>query len=113
MSQSDAHTALVAIICREVNRGGRATLWPVRGRHPSRCDCMGLGAPDLIGLLHGSGVMLAGEVKTGSGALRPKQRSWSTAAMSRGALCFVWRSLDEAMRDVSASEAIVTLRGAK
>lgn len=58
---------------------------------------LGLGSPDLVGFLIGSGRFLGGEVKTEQGRLSEAQTRWIESARERGALIGTWRSVPEAL----------------
>lgn len=60
------------------------------------------GTPDILGVLPG-GRMLAVEVKTATGKLRPSQRAWAEAARGLGAAVLLARSggeLDDQLKDL-------------
>lgn len=60
------------------------------------------GTPDILGILPG-GRLLAVEVKTATGKLRPSQRAWAEAARGLGAAVLLARSageLDDQLKDL-------------
>lgn len=59
---------------------------------------LGVGSPDLVGVLRPDGRMLACEVKTPEGRLRPEQRMWRDAFIAAGGLYILARSPEDALR---------------
>lgn len=55
------------------------------------------GTPDALGYLIPSGRMVAIEVKTKTGKLRPAQEKWLADAKAAGVLCIVVRTPSEAL----------------
>jgi len=61
---------------------------------------LGVGSPDLVGIGNG-GAFVGGELKDPDGGrLRREQAIWHAAARERGATVGVWRSIDDARRDL-------------
>lgn len=58
---------------------------------------LGLGSPDLVGLLRPSGRLCGFEVKTPIGRVSKEQNLWHAAARSAGGFVAVVRSVDDAM----------------
>src|SRR5690348_7072137 len=58
---------------------------------------LGLGGPDLIGVLKPSGRLAGFEVKTPTGRLSPEQKCWHDAVRAAGGFVAVVRSGDEAL----------------
>lgn len=67
----------------------------MHGDHPIRFG-LGVGSPDLVGILRPSGRLVGFEVKTVRGRLSAEQRAWHTAARMAGAFVAVVRSATEA-----------------
>ena len=94
VTMGEIHRAIVAtgraLLWR--NNAGVATYGAARVRYG-----LGLGSPDLVGVLVGSGRGFALEVKTGSGRLSPEQRAWHRAWSRAGAYVACVHSADEAL----------------
>ncbi len=58
---------------------------------------LGLGSPDVVGFLVGSGRFVGLEVKTERGRLSSTQSQWLESARARGAMIGVVRSVPEAL----------------
>jgi hypothetical protein len=95
-----AHDALCLDIRDAVNASGLAVLFrndAIYDGRTQRRPPWGLGSPDLVGYLIGSGRCCGIEVKTGDGKLSREQRCWHGAAQRGGVLVVEARSVDEAM----------------
>ena len=66
---------------------------------------LGVGSPDLVGILRGSARGFALEIKTPVGRLSPEQRAWATAFRKHGGFCAVVRSVHEALAAVERALA--------
>jgi hypothetical protein len=107
-------TPLMRQIQAAVSRTGRATMW----RNNVGVDVtrgvrygMGVGSPDLVGFIHGTGRFFALEVKIESGRASEQQRVWLDFAASRGASVYVVRSVAEALKaleDACTQATLVT-----
>jgi len=64
---------------------------------------LGLGSPDLVGMLRPSGRFLGVELKTATGRVSPDQKRWHAAATAAGGLIIVARSVDEALAGLSTA----------
>lgn len=62
---------------------------------------LGIGSPDLIGLVRGSGRLFALEVKTATGRESDEQRAWARAVTAAGGFVRTVRSVDEAIAAVN------------
>lgn len=119
MNNSAAHSALVHDIRLELGREPDLVLWAMQpggvadstGR-PMRCGPTGMA--DLVGILSipvqlmqthrvpvQLGRLVAFEVKTGRGRLRPAQALWHALVRSRGGFACVVRSTEQARNALS------------
>ena len=65
---------------------------------------LGIGSPDLVGVVRGSGRLFALEVKSATGRESAEQRAWAKAVTDAGGFVRTVRSVDEALaaiREVS------------
>ncbi len=102
MTPKLTETALMLAIWDALLATGRALVWRnnvgaarVRGHHVA--FGLGLGSPDLVGLLRGPGIMICWEVKLPGNEPEPAQRAWHKAARDAGAIVIVAHSVDEAL----------------
>lgn len=58
---------------------------------------LGVGSPDLVGVLLPTGRAIGLEVKTPTGRIRPEQTAWATAARRAGMFVAFVRSVDDAL----------------
>jgi len=58
---------------------------------------LGVGSPDLVGLVIGSGQFLAVEIKTPVGRLSDEQKAWLATVQKMGGIARVIRSVDQAV----------------
>lgn len=114
IARNRAHVILVDAIHRELAGLDDVQIWCVRRRWvspDSRCDCMGFGAPDLVGIVsldmwrpvYGArldamtiGRLFGLEVKTGRGRPSPEQIAWMGVVRRRGGFVAVVRSVEDA-----------------
>lgn len=61
---------------------------------------LGVGSADLVGVIAPSGRLLALEIKSDAGRLRPEQRAWLDCVRAMGGFAAVVRSADEALAAV-------------
>jgi hypothetical protein len=98
-----SETALSAFIRDALLATGRVLLWrnnvgrlqDIRGRWITYG--LGVGSPDLVGILRPSGRMIAFEVKLPGKSPTPEQLAWHRAAAAAGALVVVVHSVEEAL----------------
>ena len=104
MSPKRHETQLVYAIRDALLATGRVLLW--RQNAGKLCDVhgrmvtygIGVGSPDLVGILRPSGRFLAIEVKDPNGdPPTPEQLAWHRAATAAGARVYVARSVAEAL----------------
>lgn len=55
------------------------------------------GVPDILGILN-DGTFLGIEVKTPEGRVRPEQTEFMENAITKGAMCFIARSVDDVIK---------------
>ena len=67
---------------------------------------LGLGGPDLIGILRPTGRGFALEVKTQTGKMSPAQHAWHRAWTSAGGYVACVRSVEEAMHSLKEANEI-------
>lgn len=65
---------------------------------------LGLGGPDLIGVLRPLGRLCGFEVKTPTGRVMPEQKLWHDAVRAAGGFVAVVRSGDEALAALARAE---------
>lgn len=58
---------------------------------------LGVGSPDLVGLIHGTGLFIGIEVKTPKGRLSEDQKCWIRRVSAIGGRVTVCRTVDEAV----------------
>ncbi len=58
---------------------------------------LGVGSPDLVGLVIGTGRFLAVEIKTAVGRLSDEQKAWLATIAGMGGITRVIRSVEEAI----------------
>jgi hypothetical protein len=93
-------TELAKAIRDAVNQSGMGYVERVQSgtRSGGKMRFAGSGTPDALGYVRdGSGRLLAIEIKTPDGKLRPAQKEWMMRATSAGALCIVARTQQEAL----------------
>lgn len=61
---------------------------------------LGIGSADLVGVLAPHGRLIALEIKTPVGRLRPEQRAWLEVVRAMGGFAAVVRSVEEALAAV-------------
>lgn len=66
---------------------------------------LGLGGPDLVGLLVGSGRFVGFEIKTPTGSLSSNQRAWHAAVRANGGFVAVVRCVDGALEALARAES--------
>lgn len=96
----NAETILTRNIKIAINRTGRARL--IRNNVGFSLEAklrygLGLGSPDLVGCLIGSGRVFALEVKTPTGRVTTEQLAWMRACRGLGGFVCVVRSVEEAL----------------
>lgn len=67
---------------------------------------LGIGSPDLVGILRGSGRFIGVEVKLPKLGLEPNQVAWHKAARESGALVYVAHSVEEALAGLDEQKAV-------
>lgn len=98
----NTETRLMLSIREALIATGRVLLWRnnvgryKRGKHWIQYG-LGVGSPDLVGILRPHGRMFAIEVKTPKGEESHEQSCWQGAARQAGAIVATVRSVDEAM----------------
>lgn len=97
-----SETAIMRSIHDAIVVTGRALLWRNnvgRARFGAAWVAygLGIGSPDLVGLVRSSGRAFALEVKTATGRLSPEQRAWHRAWSEAGGFVACVRSVDEAL----------------
>ena len=98
-----SETSLVLAIRDAIIATGRVLLWRNNtGKLQDRTGRwvqygLGLGSPDLVGILRPSGRMIAVEVKVPGRKPEEHQEAWHRAARAAGALVIVAHSVQEAL----------------
>lgn len=98
---------LTAAILDALSRSGKGLFWrnnvgklqDARGRWVTYG--IGIGSPDIVGMLYPAGRFVGLEIKTSTGQVSPEQAAWHNAAFNAGALVRVVRSVQEALDAVS------------
>jgi hypothetical protein len=104
-------STLLAAIRQAVNADGRARL--VRNSVGFDTEArvrygLGIGSPDLVGVLIPTGRAIGLEVKTSSGRVRPEQVAWIAAFRRAGGFACVVRSVDDALAAIDRAHAGAT-----
>lgn len=82
-------------------RNNSGKLQDVRGRWVS--FGLGLGSPDIVGILKPSGRFIGIELKSDRGRVTPEQAAWHRAAAAMGAIVVVAKSVEEVMAVIEAA----------
>lgn len=104
-----SETALMLAIRDALLATGRVLLWRNNcGRLQDRGGRwvsygLGLGSPDLVGILRPAGRLVAVEVKVPGKKPEPHQDAWHRAARAAGALVIVAHSVEEALAGLPAA----------
>jgi len=112
MDRSRAHQELIREILLKIGNYPDVVLWTNqvgRAKQGRFTVSYGLcrGSADLIGIGPG-GKFISAEIKTGEGVLSAVQRAWLQLVRKYGGSGFVWRSLEEAERDVEEMRRATT-----
>ena len=99
------HSELQKSVRDAIRVSGLAAIWDCRSGFDDRTKRaygLGNGAPDLVGYTLakstlGAGLFVGIEIKTGAGRLSKEQESWHRSAIDADCICFVARSVDEAL----------------
>ena len=99
---------LTAAILDALSRSGRGLFWrhntgklqDARGRWVSYG--LGIGGPDIVGMLLPDGRFVGLEIKSEDGRVSPEQHAWHNVARKHGALIAVVRTVKEALDVVGA-----------
>jgi hypothetical protein len=65
---------------------------------------LGVGSPDLVGMLIPSGRVFCLEIKTETGVVSPEQKLWAAACRRYGGFCTTVRSVHAAMSALERAE---------
>ena len=112
MSERETQNAILAALARQtlLFRSNAGKWFNVPNPCPA-CAAKGrwiqgmpAGAPDLMGIVRGTGAGLAVEVKSDTGKQRPEQRDFEAAWTRSGGIYVLARSAEEAIASVEAKK---------